>query len=72
MCARAAPSWRNAAWGRALGAGRSFLLDVLADPTIPPLPPQTVDKYARQLEEAAAKGDPEGGEARRGVDQQGG
>ncbi|MBQ5950443.1 thiamine pyrophosphate-requiring protein [Massilia sp. ST3] len=66
------PEQLGAAWDRALSARRPFVLEVLADPNIPPLPPQTVDKQAKQVEEAAAKGDPEGGEARRGVDQQGG
>jgi len=65
------PEALGGAWDRALGAGRPFVLEVMADPNIPPLPPHTVDKQRGQVEEAIAKGDPEGGEARRGAEQQG-
>ena len=66
------PDALGPAWDRALKAGRPFVLEVMADPNIPPLPPQTVDKQEAQVEEAIAKGDPEGADARRGVGQQGG
>jgi pyruvate dehydrogenase (quinone) len=65
------PEQLGPAWEAALGAGRPYVLEVVADPNIPPLPPQTVDKQEAQVREAIAKGDPEALEAQRGVDQQG-
>lgn len=65
------PEQLGAAWDQALAAGRPFVLEVLADANIPPFPPHIVDQQAAKVREASAKGDPEGGEAERGVWQQG-
>ena len=65
------PERLGAAWERALAAGKPFVLEVLADPNIPPFPPHIVDKQAEQYKEAIAKGDAEGGDVQRGMAQQG-
>lgn len=65
------PEQVGPAWDRALAAGKPFVLEVLCDPNVPPFPPHIVDEQADQVQEAASKGDPEGGEAQRGVRQQG-
>ncbi|OON63136.1 thiamine pyrophosphate-requiring protein [Massilia sp. KIM] len=65
------PEQLGPAWEAALSAGCPYVLEVVADPNIPPLPPQTVDKQEAQVREAIGKGDPEAHEAQRGVDQQG-
>ncbi len=65
------PEQLGAAWERALAAGKPFVLEVLADPNIPPFPPHIVDKQAEQYKEAIAKGDAEGGDVQRGMAQQG-
>lgn len=65
-----APEALGAAWDRALGADGPFVLEVMVDPNIPPLPPHTVEKQKAQYEEAAAKGEPEAQDMRRGVDAQ--
>ncbi|WP_020652045.1 thiamine pyrophosphate-requiring protein [Massilia niastensis] len=67
-----APGALGAAWDRALQARRPFVLEVLADPNIPPFPPHIVDQQEQQVREAIAKGDPEAGDAARGIEQQGG
>lgn len=64
------PEALGAAWERALGCDRPFVLEVMVDPNIPPLPPHTVDKQQDKVEEAIAKGDAEADEVRRGVDSQ--
>jgi len=64
------PEALGAAWERALACDRPFVLEVMVDPNIPPLPPHTVEKQKEQVEEAIAKGDAESGEVRRGVDSQ--
>ena len=66
------PEALGAAWDRALAAGRPFVLEVLADPNIPPFPPHIVDRQKEQVEEAQRKGDPEAADVERGVRQQGG
>lgn len=66
------PEELGPAWERALGAGKPFVLEVLADPNIPPFPPHIVDKQADQYKEAMAKGDAEAQDVRRGMAQQGG
>jgi len=66
------PEHLGPAWDRALSAGRPFVLEVLADPNIPPLPPHIVDAQAGKVDEARRKGDPEAAQAGRGVRQQGG
>ena len=65
------PERLGAAWERALAAGKPFVLEVLADPNIPPFPPHIVDKQAEQVKEAIAKGDAEAGAVERGMGQQG-
>ncbi len=65
------PEQLGAAWERALAAGKPFVLEVLADPNIPPFPPHIVDQQAGQYKEAMAKGDAEATEVRRGMRQQG-
>ncbi len=62
------PDRLGAAWERALGADRPFVLEVMVDPNIPPLPPQSVEKQKAQVEEALAKGDADAPEVRRGLD----
>ena len=64
------PEALGAAWDRALGADGPFVLEVMVDPNIPPLPPHTVEKQKARYEEAAAKGEPEAQDMRRGVDAQ--
>jgi pyruvate dehydrogenase (quinone) len=64
------PEALGAAWERALGADGPFVLEVMVDPNIPPLPPHTVEKQKAQYAEAAAKGEPEAQDMRRGVDAQ--
>jgi pyruvate dehydrogenase (quinone) len=66
------PEQLGAAWERALGAGRPFVLEVVVDPNIPPLPPQTVDKQQEQYQEAIEKGDAEADDLRRGAGVQSG
>ena len=66
------PEQLGAAWERALAAGKPFVLDVLADPTIPPFPPHIVDAQAEKVAQALAKGDPEAREVEQGMRQQGG
>jgi len=61
------PEQLGAAWERALGAGGPFVLEVMVDPNIPPLPPQTVEKQKPKVEEAIGKGDLEAQDVRRGV-----
>ena len=66
------PEALGPAWDQALAAGRPFVLEVLADPNIPPFPPHIVDRQKKQVEEAQRKGDPEAADVERGVRQQGG
>ena len=65
------PGQLGAAWDRALAAGRPFVLEVVADPNIPPFPPHIVDQQEAQYREAIAKGDSEADDIRRGARQQG-
>ncbi|WP_312488801.1 thiamine pyrophosphate-requiring protein [Massilia timonae] len=66
------PDALGAAWDQALAAGRPFVLEVLADPNIPPFPPHIVDAQAEKYREAQEKGDPEAADVERGMRQQGG
>ncbi|MCC2974473.1 thiamine pyrophosphate-requiring protein [Massilia sp. IC2-476] len=66
------PDALGAAWERALAADKPFVLEVVVDPNIPPLPPHTVDKQREQYDEAQAKGDPEAADMQRGADTQSG
>lgn len=47
------------AWDEALGADRPMLLEVLTDPTVPPLPPHVSTKQARNYVKALLQGDAE-------------
>ncbi len=45
----------------ALSVDRPFVLDIVTDPNVPPLPPQITLKQACHFMGALAKGDPERG-----------
>jgi pyruvate dehydrogenase (quinone) len=53
------PEQVSAAWETALAADRPFVLDMVTDPNVPPLPPHITLKQARHFMGALAKGDPE-------------
>jgi pyruvate dehydrogenase (quinone) len=55
------PEQVGAAWDAALSADRPFVLDMVTDPNVPPLPPHITLKQARHFMGALAKGDPESG-----------
>jgi pyruvate dehydrogenase (quinone) len=55
------PEQVGAAWDRALSAERPFVLDMVTDPNVPPLPPHITLKQARNFMGALAKGDPQSG-----------
>jgi pyruvate dehydrogenase (quinone) len=55
------PEQVGAAWETALSADRPFILDMVTDPNVPPLPPHITLKQARHFMGALAKGDPEAG-----------
>ncbi|MBL0408443.1 thiamine pyrophosphate-requiring protein [Microvirga aerilata] len=55
------PEQVGPAWDRALAADRPFVLDMVTDPNVPPLPPHITLKQARHFMGALAKGDPEAG-----------
>jgi pyruvate dehydrogenase (quinone) len=55
------PEHVGAAWDRALAADRPFVLDMVTDPNVPPLPPHITLKQARHFMGALAKGDPDSG-----------
>jgi pyruvate dehydrogenase (quinone) len=55
------PEQVGAAWETALAADRPFVLDMVTDPNVPPLPPHITLKQARHFMGALAKGDPESG-----------
>ncbi|HZW47298.1 MAG TPA: thiamine pyrophosphate-requiring protein, partial [Microvirga sp.] len=45
----------------ALAADRPFVLDIVTDPNVPPLPPHITLEQARHFMGALVKGDPESG-----------
>ncbi|EIM24632.1 thiamine pyrophosphate-requiring protein [Microvirga lotononidis] len=49
------------AWDRALAADRPFVLDMVTDPNVPPLPPHITLKQARHFMGALVRGDPDTG-----------
>jgi pyruvate dehydrogenase (quinone) len=49
------------AWETALAADRPFVLDMVTDPNVPPLPPHITLKQARNFMSAMLKGEPEVG-----------
>lgn len=55
------PEQIGAAWDEALAADRPFVLDMVTDPNVPPLPPHITFAQARGLAGALAGGDPETG-----------
>ncbi|KRE11690.1 thiamine pyrophosphate-binding protein [Bosea sp. Root483D1] len=55
------PSEVGPAWDRALAAERPFVLDMVTDPDIPPLPPHITFEQARGFAGALAAGDPAAG-----------
>lgn len=55
------PEQVGPAWDEALAADRPFVLDMVTDPNVPPLPPHITFAQARGLAGALASGDPETG-----------
>ncbi|WP_262031215.1 thiamine pyrophosphate-requiring protein [Microvirga sp. Mcv34] len=55
------PEQIGPAWDRALAADRPFVLDMVTDPNVPPLPPHITLKQARHFMGALVKGDPDTG-----------
>ncbi|MBA1157593.1 thiamine pyrophosphate-requiring protein [Microvirga mediterraneensis] len=55
------PEQVGPAWDRALAADRPFVLDMVTDPNVPPLPPHITLKQARHFMGALVKGDPDTG-----------
>ena len=55
------PDQVGAAWETALAADRPFVLDIVTDPNVPPLPPHITLEQARHFMGALVKGDPESG-----------
>ncbi|HEV7253456.1 MAG TPA: thiamine pyrophosphate-requiring protein [Mesorhizobium sp.] len=49
------------AWDRALSAQKPFVLDMVTDPNVPPLPPHITLKQARHFMSAVLGGEPEAG-----------
>jgi pyruvate dehydrogenase (quinone) len=52
------PDEIGSAWDEALAADRPFLLDVVTDPEVPPLPPHITFEEAKMFALAVVKGDP--------------
>jgi pyruvate dehydrogenase (quinone) len=52
-----APDEIGPAWDAALAADRPFVLDVVTDPEVPPLPPHITFEQARMFAASVAKGD---------------
>jgi pyruvate dehydrogenase (quinone) len=57
------PEQVGPAWERALRADRPFVLDIMTDPNIAPIPPHITFKQARHFMGALAKNDPDAGDA---------
>lgn len=53
----------GAAWDEALASDRPFVLDMVTDPNVPPLPPHITLKQARKFMTSMLGGDPEAGSA---------
>ena len=53
------PEDLGSAWEQAFAADRPVLLDIIADPDVPPLPPHITWKQAKDYMTALAKGDPD-------------
>jgi pyruvate dehydrogenase (quinone) len=52
------PDEIGGAWDEALGADRPFVLDVVTDPEVPPLPPHITFEQAKMFALSVVKGDP--------------
>jgi len=55
------PDQVGPAWDRALSADRPFVLDMVTDPNVPPLPPHITLKQARGFMGALLSGEPDAG-----------
>ncbi len=55
------PQQVGPAWDQALAADRPFVLDMVTDPNVPPLPPHITLEQARGFAGALLSGDPEAG-----------
>lgn len=55
------PEQVGAAWDEALASDRPFVLDMVTDPDVPPLPPHITFAQARGLAAALMRGEPETG-----------
>jgi pyruvate dehydrogenase (quinone) len=64
------PESVGAAWDQALAATRPVVLEVKADPEVPPLPPHVTFEQARNLASALVKGDPDEGALIKGAARQ--
>jgi len=53
------PEEVGGAWQAALNADRPTVLEVMADPNVPPLPPHLTFKQARAYSSAILRGDPD-------------
>jgi pyruvate dehydrogenase (quinone) len=56
------PDDLGSAWDQALASDRPFVLEVVTDPDVPPLPPHITLKQAKAMTFALAKGDPDFGD----------
>jgi pyruvate dehydrogenase (quinone) len=53
------PQDLGAAWDTVLSADRPYVLDVVVDPDVPPLPPHITGEQARNMAKALWHGDPD-------------
>jgi pyruvate dehydrogenase (quinone) len=53
------PEQVGSAWDKAFAADRPFVLDMVTDPNVPPIPPHITLEQARHFMGALVKGDPE-------------
>jgi pyruvate dehydrogenase (quinone) len=53
------PDDLGAAWEQALAADRPYVLDVVVDPDVPPLPPHITIEEAKGMAKAVLRGDPD-------------
>lgn len=65
------PEQLGAALDAAFGADKPFVLDIVSEANIPPLPPHITRSQARKYYEAIEKGEPEADAVRRALAQQG-
>ena len=60
----------GAAWDKMLSADRPCLVELVADPHVPPLPPQVTRKQMSSYYEAIEKGDPDADAIRKAMERQ--